>query len=35
MWMTKGPTDPNAVIDFTDWSQVEKFAEDLIDVEND
>jgi menaquinone-dependent protoporphyrinogen oxidase len=35
MWMTKGPTDPKAVIDFTDWSQVEKFAEDLIDVEND
>lgn len=25
MWMTKGPTDPNAVIEFTDWQQVEAF----------
>ena len=25
MWMTKGPTDPTAVIEFTDWKQVEKF----------
>jgi menaquinone-dependent protoporphyrinogen oxidase len=25
MWMTKGPTDPTAVIDFTDWQQVEAF----------
>ncbi len=25
MWLTKGPTDPTAVIDFTDWSQVERF----------
>lgn len=25
MWMTKGPTDPNAVIEFTDWEQVEDF----------
>jgi menaquinone-dependent protoporphyrinogen oxidase len=25
MWMTKGPTDPEAVIDFTDWKQVESF----------
>jgi menaquinone-dependent protoporphyrinogen oxidase len=24
MWMTKGPTDPEAVIEFTDWPQVEK-----------
>lgn len=27
MWMTKGPTDPNAVIDFTDWDEVEAFGE--------
>ena len=27
MWITKGPTDPTAVIDFTDWSQVEAFAD--------
>jgi len=25
MWMTKGPTDPTAVIEFTDWQQVEAF----------
>jgi len=25
MWMTKGPTDRNAVVEFTDWQAVEKF----------
>ena len=25
MWMTKGPTDPTAVIEFTDWQEVEAF----------
>ena len=25
MWMTKGPTDPKAVIEFTNWKQVESF----------
>lgn len=25
MWMTKGPTDPRAVVEFTDWKQVEEF----------
>ena len=25
MWLTGGPTDPNAVVEFTDWSQVEAF----------
>ncbi len=25
MWMTKGPTDPKAVIEFTDWEQIESF----------
>lgn len=25
MWMTKGPTDPTAVVEFTDWQQVEEF----------
>lgn len=29
MWMTRGPTDPNAVIEFTDWQQVEKFAREV------
>jgi menaquinone-dependent protoporphyrinogen oxidase len=27
MWMTRGPTDPTARIDFTDWKQVRGFAE--------
>jgi len=26
LWMTKGPTDPNAVIEFTDWARVDEFA---------
>lgn len=25
MWMTKGPTDTSAVIEFTDWHQVDAF----------
>ncbi|MEA3302257.1 MAG: menaquinone-dependent protoporphyrinogen IX dehydrogenase [Pseudomonadota bacterium] len=25
MWMTGGPTDRNAVVEFTDWKQVEAF----------
>ncbi|MDP3877687.1 MAG: menaquinone-dependent protoporphyrinogen IX dehydrogenase [Methylobacter sp.] len=27
MWMTKGPTDPTAIIEFTDWEQVTAFGE--------
>lgn len=26
MWLTKGPTDPTACIEFTDWQAVEEFA---------
>ena len=26
MWLTKGPTDPDTDVDFTDWAQVEAFA---------
>lgn len=26
MWMTKGPTDPKTVVDFTNWQQVDDFA---------
>ncbi|MDR0234191.1 MAG: menaquinone-dependent protoporphyrinogen IX dehydrogenase [Zoogloeaceae bacterium] len=26
MWITRGPTDPNAVIEFTDWTRVDEFA---------
>lgn len=25
MWMTKGPTDPETVVEFTNWKQVEIF----------
>jgi menaquinone-dependent protoporphyrinogen oxidase len=27
MWITKGPTDPETVVEFTDWKQVEAFAQ--------
>ena len=27
MFITRGPTDPKATIEFTDWQQVESFAE--------
>ena len=27
MWMTKGPTDPQAVVEFTDWNKVDEFAQ--------
>lgn len=29
MWMTKGPTDPQTSIEFTDWNQVESFAKTI------
>jgi len=29
MWMTKGPTDPTAVIEFTDWATVDAFGSSL------
>jgi len=32
MWMTKGPTDPSAVIDFTNWQQVETFGHQLSEL---
>ena len=25
MWLTRGPTDPNTVVEFTDWQQVDAF----------
>jgi menaquinone-dependent protoporphyrinogen oxidase len=25
MWMTEGPTDPEAVVEFTDWNKVDDF----------
>ena len=27
MWLTHGPVDPRAVVEFTDWSRVEAFAQ--------
>jgi menaquinone-dependent protoporphyrinogen oxidase len=27
MWLTKGPTDPQTQAEYTDWAQVEQFAE--------
>jgi menaquinone-dependent protoporphyrinogen oxidase len=26
MWLTRGPTDPKAVVEFTNWAQVDAFA---------
>ena len=31
MWMTRGPTDPTGVYEFTDWGQVEAFGRSLCD----
>ncbi|MDZ7590460.1 MAG: menaquinone-dependent protoporphyrinogen IX dehydrogenase [Rubrivivax sp.] len=30
MWMTKGPTDPKAVVEFTDWARVDAFGSQLL-----
>jgi menaquinone-dependent protoporphyrinogen oxidase len=32
MFMTQGPTDPKAVIEFTDWAQVEAFGRQVGDM---
>lgn len=32
MWITKGPTDPDTVIDYTDWKQVDSFAQGVCDL---
>ncbi len=29
MWMTQGPTDPTTVVEFTDWQQVDAFAQEI------
>jgi menaquinone-dependent protoporphyrinogen oxidase len=34
MWMTKGPTAPDTVIDYTDWDQVEAFGKLINDMQN-
>ena len=32
MWLTKGPTDPNAIVEFTDWDQVRSFAKIITEI---
>ena len=32
MWLTKGPTDPNAIVEFTDWDQVRSFAKTITEM---
>lgn len=32
MWMTKGPTHPDAVVEFTDWRQVEAFGRRVCEM---
>ena len=32
MWMTKGPTDPTAVVEFTDWNKVEEFGRTVAEM---
>lgn len=32
MFITGGPTDPNAVVEFTDWQQVADFAEAIVAI---
>jgi menaquinone-dependent protoporphyrinogen oxidase len=32
MWMTKGPTDLNTKVDFTDWDEVEAFGKALCTI---
>ncbi len=32
MWMTKGPTDPMTVVEYTDWRQVELFGQLISDM---
>ncbi|WP_045861533.1 menaquinone-dependent protoporphyrinogen IX dehydrogenase [Teredinibacter purpureus] len=32
MWITKGPTDPAVIVEFTDWNKVENFAQWINDM---
>jgi menaquinone-dependent protoporphyrinogen oxidase len=32
LWVTKGPTDPKAVIEFTDWARVDTFARRMAEM---
>ena len=33
MWMTNGPTDPDTVVEYTDWHQVDAFAQRVCEME--
>lgn len=33
MWMTKGPTDPQTKKEFTNWDEVDRFAERIAELE--
>lgn len=32
MWVTKGPTDPSACVEFTDWQAVDRFARRVLNM---
>jgi menaquinone-dependent protoporphyrinogen oxidase len=32
MWITKGPTDPNGVFEFTDWDAVDAFGREIASM---
>ena len=32
MWLTKGDTNPNSVIEYTNWEEVDKFANSVCNV---
>lgn len=32
MWMTKGPTDPLSVVEFTDWDKVDEFGKMVVEM---
>jgi menaquinone-dependent protoporphyrinogen oxidase len=32
MWLTKGPTDPNTKVEFTNWQKVDEFAQQIIEA---
>ena len=32
MWVTKGPTDPEAVVEFTNWQRVDAFAKRISEM---
>nr|WP_250885641.1 menaquinone-dependent protoporphyrinogen IX dehydrogenase [Shewanella jiangmenensis] len=33
MWITKGPTDPNTKVEYTDWHKVDSFAREVATME--